>query len=210
MACQGSRTGDDPEEIEDEIPTFAVETDGGELTISDPTHVRATDADEQISGYSLPPESGSDGVCTLEEQTDVVPVTADELLTAQAEDPFCQEKAEKRVRPQISVRVRPLRISSQKIKTGWHLGKGGASVPPRSDPVPCALHAPLWSPGRHTDVLHAQAGVLLAADGKRCLCRGRKLRLLCPSTRYTLQGTEVLATIPRFRSSGVRRNGYSW
>ena len=87
------RTGDDPEEIEDEIPTFAVETDGGELTISDPTYVRATDADEQISGYFLPPESESDGVCTLEEQTDVVPVTADELLTAQAEDPFCQEKS---------------------------------------------------------------------------------------------------------------------
>ena len=87
------RTGDDSEEIEDEIATFAVETDGGELTISDPTYVCAKDADEQISGYFLPPESESDGICTLEEQTDVVPVTADELLTAQAEDPFCQEKS---------------------------------------------------------------------------------------------------------------------
>ena len=55
--------------------------------------MRATDADEQISGYFLPPESESDGVCALEDQTDVVPVTSDELLTAQEEDPFCQEKA---------------------------------------------------------------------------------------------------------------------
>ena len=202
------RTGDDPEEIEDEIPTFAVETDGGELTISDPTYVRAIDADEQISGYFLPPEPERDRVCTLEEQTDVVPVTADELLTAQAEDPFCQEKANSVGDPKSQFEFDRYGFLVRKSRLDGTWAKVPAS-PPRSDSVPCALHAPLWSSGRHTDVFHAQKGVLLAADGKRCLCRGRKLRLLCTSTRYTLQGTEVLATISRFRSSGVRCNGYS-
>ena len=54
---------------------------------------------------------------------------------------------------------------------------------------------------------HAQTGVLLATDGKPGLCR--KLRLLSPSTRNALQSTNILAVIPRFRSSVVILYGHS-
>ena len=81
------------EEIEDKIPTFAVETDDVELRISESTYLGEPDANERIAGHFLTPEVEKGMVCALEERTDVVPVTADELFTAQAEDPFCQGKS---------------------------------------------------------------------------------------------------------------------